>query len=455
MPADGGRPVLLIVEDEPGVRSLLVRALEAPGREIVAAASGQQARAELAARSPSVLVLDLGLPDVPGVDILAEALAQDPNRMVVVLTARADERSVVEAMRRGAMEYLTKPFEAEDLQAAVERAFQKARQSREASGQPAAERPPLEGLLIGKSPKMVELYKMIGMLSGSDVPVLIAGESGTGKELVARALHLYGPRGAGPFVAVDCVSLPASLLEAELFGYERGAFTGAVAAKPGKFELADQGTLFLDEVGNVPLELQAKLLRTLQERTSQRLGSNQSVRWNARLVSATNAPLKELAGQGKFREDLLFRLSGTGIHLPPLRERLEDLPLLAEHFLAKGEARKARKKLSAEALLTMQAYRWPGNVRELEHAMSRAAAVSRSVVIGPEDLPEEVRDVKKLAALNLVTSDGKEGLLTLEDMKRRYARHALAVCGGNKTEAAKLLDIDRSTLNALLKEPSL
>jgi len=414
----------------------------------VAAGTGEEAREKMAEESPAVMVVDLMLPDVSGVDILSDALAGDPNRMVIVLTARADERSVVEAMRRGAMEYLTKPFETEDLEAAVVRAFEKSRRSREASEKPEAEKLPLEGILAGKSSRMVEIYKMIGMLSGSDVPVLITGETGTGKELVARALHAYGPRAAGPFVAVDCASLPGNLVEAELFGYERGAFTGAVAAKPGKFELADGGTIFLDEVGNVPVELQAKLLRALQERTSQRLGSNQPVSWNARIVAATNTDLKEMTGAGKFREDLFFRLSGAEIRLPALRDRSDDVSVLADHFLAKAGG---TRSLSAEALMLMRGYPWPGNVRELEHVIERGNAVARSAVIGPEDLPDEIRGVKKLAALGMVSGEGKDGLIPLEEVKRRYARHAVATCGGNKTEAAKLLDIDRSTLNALLK----
>ncbi|MEK7767625.1 MAG: sigma-54 dependent transcriptional regulator, partial [bacterium] len=280
----------------------------------------------------------------------------------------------------------------------------------------------------------------------------VTGESGTGKELVARALHRYGPRRNGPFVTVDCASLPAGLLESELFGHERGAFTGAERARPGKFEEADGGTLFLDEIGNLPPEVQAKLLRALQSKTTTRLGSNAPVSWNARIVSATNADLKTLAAEGKFREDLRYRLAGAEIRLPPLRDRLEDVPRLAEHFLARHATADRLLRLSAEAERVLRDYRWPGNVRELEHALARAAALARSAVIGLEDLPAEVRGLAPLAATGLGVEGGRSGLVTLEEAKRRYARHALTLCGGNKSEAARLLDIDRSTLAALLKE---
>ena len=300
---------------------------------------------------------------------------------------------------------------------------------------------------------MFELFKMIGRLAGSGIPVLITGESGAGKELVARALHQHGPRNGGPFVPVDCGSLPAGLLEAELFGYERGAFTGAVAAKPGRFELADGGTLFLDEISNIPLELQASLLRAVQEKTTQRLGSNRTVKWDARIIAATNADLKALAAEGRYREDLIFRLAGVELTVPPLRERPEDLALLVADFLARWDHRSGARTLAPGVLEALAAYPWPGNVRELEHVVNRAAALARGPVIELEDLPEEVRHPAHRPPGGLPVTGGREGLLTLEEVKRQYARHALAVNGNKKAETARALGIDRKTLNVLLEEP--
>jgi len=445
-------PAILVVEDEEAVRSLIVRALAPLGGTVETAATGGEARARLASSSPDVILLDLMLPDASGLDLLTEALARDPDRMIVVLTGRADEPSIVEAMRRGAMEYLTKPFEVDDLAAVVQRAAGKARASREARRRSVEGPPPLEGLLVGRSAPMVEVFKTVGRLAGATIPVLVTGETGSGKELVARALHLYGPRPEGPFAALDCASLPSGLLESELFGYERGAFTGAVAAKPGKLEAADGGTLFLDEIGNVPPETQAKLLRAIQESAAQRLGSTRTVTWNARIVSATNADLKALMKDGRFREDLYFRIAGAEIRLPPLRERPGDLNLLAAHFLAGLDPGRPPRTLSAAALAVMQAYAWPGNVRELQHAVVRAAAMSRSAVIEPEDLPEPVRGSGILEPLGLAAAGSPDALVDMDEMRRRYARHALQVCGGNKSEAARRLGIDRSTLNVLLKD---
>ena len=454
MPDGASGPAILVVEDEAAVRTLIVRALGSLGGTVETAATGDEARARLASGSADVVLLDLMLPGVSGLDLLAEAQAQDPDRMVVVLTGRADEPSIVEAMRRGAMEYLIKPFEVDDLVAVVARAAARTRANRDARRRAVEGPPPLEGLLVGRSGPMVELLKTVGRLAGSTVPVLVTGETGSGKELVARALHLYGPTPGGPFLAVDCASLPPSLLESELFGYERGAFTGAVAAKPGKFEAADGGTLFLDEIGNVAVETQAKLLRALEERTTQRLGSTRSVAWSARLVSATNADLKALAKEGRFREDLYFRVAGAEIRLPPLRERLDDLPALAAHFLAAVDPGRPARTLSGPALAALRAYAWPGNVRELQHALARAAAMSRSTVIEAEDLPADIRGGGPLEALGIPPAAGPAGLLTMDELRRRYARHALDACGGNKSEAARRLGLDRSTLNSLLKDES-
>jgi DNA-binding NtrC family response regulator len=300
---------------------------------------------------------------------------------------------------------------------------------------------------------MLELYKLIGRLAGSGIPVLIRGESGSGKELVARALHRYGPHADGPFVAVDCGSLPAGLLEGELFGYERGPLPGARAAKPGRFELADGGTLFLDEVGNIPLELQAKLLRALQEKATQRLGATKAVSWDARVLSATNADLKDLASKGRFREDLLYRLAGVEVTVPPLRERRGDIAVLLALFLRRWAYGRPGLVFTPEAIGLLEAWPWPGNVRELEHAVNRAAALAAGPAIGPESLPGEIRSGR---SPGLPGASGrpavKADLTTLEEMKRRYARQALGLCGGNKAETARVLGVDPKTLRALLQD---
>jgi DNA-binding NtrC family response regulator len=455
------RETVLVVEDDPQVRELLVSILEAPGRVVSAAGTCAEARAAFRREAPAVVLLDIGLPDGSGLELLEEALAEDPTRVAVMLTGRLEQDSVIGAMRRGAMDYLTKPFSAAGVKAMVDKAAALARRNRAAPtgggvARSAGDAEHLERFLVGRSAPMIELYKLIGRIAPADLPVLIRGESGTGKELVARALHRWGARPGGPFVAVDCGSLPAGLFEAELFGFERGAFTGAVAAKPGRFELADGGTLFLDEVGNIPLELQAKLLRALQEKTSQRVGGSAPVRWDARVVAATNADLREEVARGRFREDLLYRLAGVELVVPPLRERRDDLPLLLDHFLDRWRERRGRLTVSAEALRLLAAWPWPGNVRELEYVANRAAALAAGSEIGPEDLPEDIR-LGRVPGPPLppeLSAGSRETLVTLETMKRRYARHALAVCGGRKAEAARALGIDRKTLASLLRSDS-
>jgi len=455
MPAERLNQMLLIVEDDKSVRDLLMEALAAPERIIVGAATAAEAVEITKAKSPAVILLDIGLPDSSGLMVLSEALKDDPKRMVIMLTGRADEEAVIESMRRGAMDYLTKPFKMDALIPMVDKAFGMARRSALTVDIPASAAPvKLEGVIVGRSPKMVELFKLIGKVAGSDVPVLITGDSGTGKELVAKALHNYGSMKSGPFVAVDCGSLPPTLLEGELFGYERGAFTGAVAAKPGRFEMADGGTLFLDEIGNIAIELQSKLLRVIQEHATQRLGSNKSVHWEARIVSATNSNVKEMTANGKFREDLLFRLAGVEIRIPPLRERLDDLPLLVAHFAERWFVGSGtRISISKEAMTLLSMYHWPGNIRELENVFYRAATLSRGQVIHAEDLPPEFRGEGELVDMGVLTIGGREGVVTMDEMKRKYARYAVEVCNGNKTEAARTLGIDRKTLNSMLEEP--
>ena len=445
-----GGEVLLVVDDDFQVRQLMEDGLSLPGVRVVTADNGKKAREMAATLNPAVILLDIGLPDVSGMVLLEEFMAADPSRMVVMLTGRADEGSVVDSMRKGALDYVSKPFKMAEVQAKVEAALIRARRNRKASDEPARVAAVMadSGVIIGKSACMMEVFKQIGRLASSGVPVLITGESGTGKELVAKSLHKHGPHPAGPFVTVDCAGIPVDLLESELFGHERGAFTGSVGTKPGRLEMANGGTLFIDEVANIPPAIQPKLLRALQEKTSQRLGSNSTIKWDARIISATNSNLHRLAAEGRFREDLIFRIAGGEIDVPPIRDRSGDIPILARYFLDKMGGTAGECRFSPEALELMESYRWPGNVRELEHAISHATALARGGVIGPEDLPEKVR---------IGVSDAPPAVephvsLSMEEVKSRHAEAVVLDCGGNKTEAARRLGIDRKTLNSLLKK---
>lgn len=447
--------VLLIVEDDAPARSSYAAGLEIPGRMVLTAGSAAEARKVIVSSSPSVVLLDIGLPDSSGLELLKEILREEPRRMVVMVTARTDEEAVVGAMRHGAMDYLSKPFSLHKLRSVVEKAFQKVRANQAALClQELRTKVREDGFLAGRSPKMMEIFKLMGKLADSEMSVLITGETGTGKELVARALHCYGRRSGGPFVPVDVSAMPVSLIEAELFGFERGAFTGAVTAKPGKIESARGGTLFFDELGNIPLPVQVKLLRVLQEREVQRLGSSKGTPFDARFVSATSANLKELIAQGKFREDLYFRLAGMEMHLPALRERLDDLPFLIDHILARYTSGKGHIRVSEEALELMNAYSWPGNVRELEHVLLRAIALMRGSVIGPDELPERLRGARLLATGGATGVPTSGFLLPLAEMKHQHARRGLDLCKGNRGKAARMLGIDRKTLNALLDHAS-
>ncbi len=444
--------LLLIVEDEEMMSDLIRDALVSPAREILVGRTAAEGR-ELFARRPSVVMLDVGLPDASGLDLLKEFLDQDPVCMIIMLTGKAEEELVVSAMQSGAMDYIAKPFSVSQVRLQVEKAFELSRRNRVAGLREETESmaEPMSRYLIGRSRPMVDLFKQVGRLADSGIPVLVTGESGVGKELVARALHRYGVGAAKPFVPVDCGSVPAGLLEAELFGYERGAFTGAVASKPGRFELAHGGTIFLDEIGNIPIELQADLLRAIQEKTSQRLGSTRVSKWDARIISATNADIREMVTRGTFRKDLFYRLAGVEVRVPALRERIDDLSLLVEHFLGKWKSRNRKMSITRKAMQLMAGYSWPGNVRELEHALDRAAALARGSVLGPDDLPAEIRNPSAGDASGQPVHDREDRLLSLEEVKRRHARMVLEACAGNKTEAARILGIDRKTLANLIE----
>jgi two-component system response regulator AtoC len=360
----------------------------------------------------------------------------------------------MEAIQRGAYDYVSKPFNVEELKLTVGRALERKRLVAEQKTVPSDARTNLQDI-VGKTPVMLEVYKLVARVAASTATVLVQGESGTGKELVARAIHTHSPRAAAAFVPVNCTALTESLLESELFGHAKGAFTGAVAAKRGLFEMANTGTLFLDEIGDMGPKMQAQLLRTLQDGEVRPVGGTESIRVDVRLVCATNKDLDEEVKEGRFREDLYFRINVVTVRLPPLRERREDIAMLVGHFLAKLALRERRAPtaLSPEALKLLTGYAWPGNVRELENAIERAVAVAKGNVILPSDLPPEVGGGPEPGA-----SGESGGLLgevgdrpTLAELERRYIQLVLGEVGGNKKKAAEKLGIDRRTLYRALE----
>ncbi|MES4786014.1 MAG: two-component system response regulator, partial [Nitrospiraceae bacterium] len=351
-------------------------------------------------------------------------------------------------MKAGAFDYLSKPFIVDEIRLVVRRAIEHKQvlSENQALREQLRDRYRFDNI-VGSSPGMVQVYKLIARVAQTDSTVLIQGESGTGKELVARAIHANSPRSSGPFVTVDSGALTESLLESELFGHERGAFTGAVAMKKGLLEKAHLGTCFFDEMANISPTLQSKLLRVLQEREFERVGGNVTIKVDVRVIAATNKNLAEEARAGRFREDLFYRLNVVPIFMPPLRDRKEDIPLLVEHFLDKHRYTPGAPpaRISEEALSSLMQYDWPGNVRELENAIERAVSLAHGPLILPEDLPESVRDFKPLSVIQ-TGSASTEALITLEEMEKRYLARVLRETGGNKVRAAKILGIDRRTL---------
>ena len=432
---------ILIVEDERAQREALAGYLRKAGYDVATAATGKEA---LEGKStPDVVLLDLRLPDMEGLDLLKKLREMNPDTEIIVITAYGTVRTAVEAMRLGAFDYLTKPVDLDELLLIIGRALEKHERDLEVSflKEEVEKFRPQTGL-IGESPAIKEVLSMIYRVAPSNATVLITGESGTGKELVARILHAASPRKDRRFVAVSCAAIPESLLESELFGYERGAFTGATKPKPGKFELAHGGTLFLDEIGDLPISLQVKLLRVLQEKEVERLGSTVPRKVDVRIIAATNQDLRKKVEGGSFREDLYYRINTINIHIPPLRERKEDILPLAEFFLRKfsREMGKDIKGFDREARKALLSYQWPGNVRELINVVERAVVLTRKNII--------TADLLMLEQL-------KSPFPTLEELEREHIKKALKISGGNLTRASELLGIHRNTLREKLKKYNL
>ena len=432
---------ILIVDDEKNMRFVVGRALSGAGHDVREASSGEEALAAFQESIPDLVILDQRMPGMGGLNTLTEIKKEHPQLPVIMLTAHGNVESAVQAMKAGATEYLTKPFDVEELKLTVAKALKVSRLEQQVDflrGE--LDRDYDTSGIIGESPQMKEIMQTVARVAASDASVMIYGESGTGKELIARAVHEQSSRHDKPFIQLSCAALPETLLESELFGYEKGAFTGAGDSKPGRFELADTGTLFLDEIGDISLTVQVKLLRVLEQMSFERLGGSKTINVDVRLIGATNRDLPAMIKKGEFREDLYYRLNVIPIGMPPLRERRGDIALLARHFL---ERFAPDKKLADASLKLLKDYYWPGNVRELQNTIERATILSREQVIRPEDLPAEVRMGAPLSgeAIRLPA----EGV-ALEKVERELIMQALERTGGNRTRAAELLGISRHTL---------
>ncbi len=465
-PAEGVPSLhVLVVDDDDAVRKACCDVAARMGSAVVGAESVAAARAILKHQKIDLLLLDLKLPDGGGLTLLEQVKALYPDTAVVVMTAFATVASAVEAMRIGAGDYLTKPFALEELTTVLERAGQRrhydmeSRQLRERLRSQKG-----VGGMVGQSPEMEKLYRILSKVAFSTHPVLILGESGTGKELVARSIHFNGPNAARPFVPVDCGSLVPTLIESELFGHVKGAFTGADRAKEGLLAAAEGGTVFLDEIGELPLDLQAKLLRALQEKEVRPVGSTQARPISARVLAATNRDLAAMVEQGRFRKDLFFRLNVVNLRIPPLRDRRGDIPVLAMHFLERMQRETGVvHTFSDDMLRVMAEYDWPGNVRELENAIERACALSSGPVLHMGDLPTQLQDFRMqrvpstygsaetgLTEARAEAGDG--GIVSIAEMERQAILGTIRQLKGDKLMAARLLGIGKTTLYRKLKE---
>ena len=466
---------VLVVEDDKSVLAVLRGLLEEDGYWVRAVETGQRGRAELNENDFDVCLVDINLPDMDGIDLLKEVKESGSTASIIIMTARNTMNNAINAMKNGAFEYITKPFENEEISMQVKRAlesrklvqdFQQLKKEVRKSYEP--------GNMVGTSPAMQKVYKIIGQVANTDASILIQGESGTGKELVAKTIHYNSPRWNKPFTAVNCAAIPRELLESELFGHEKGSFTGALERRIGKFELAEDGTLFLDEVGDIPLELQTKLLRVLQEREYSRVGGRELLRANARILAATNQDLERGVREKRFREDLYFRLKVIPIYLPPLRERRGDIPQLVGYFIDKINREMGTRitGISPDALKLLEDHAWPGNVRELENALIRAAVLSPGAVLFPKDFtfhnnqPGEPPPAVDHLSLEEIIHHKLEDYfqrtkgvdvdnlysLVIERVERPLIELTLRKTGGNQIRAAEILGINRNTLRKKISE---
>ena len=453
--AKSGR--VLVIDDELDMLESCARLLSHLGYLVVTEADSTKAPTMFERERPDLVLTDLRMPGLDGLGVLRAIRAIDPSATVILITAFATIETAVEAVKEGAFDYLPKPFSGDQLRVCIERALEQRRLREE-------NRRLLEQLtetyrfdkIIGRSLPMLQVFETIKKVAKSEANILIVGETGTGKELIARSLHVNSRRTSKPFIPVDCASLPENLLESELFGHEKGAFTGAQATRPGLFEFASGGTIFLDEVGDIGMNLQAKLLRVLQEREVRRVGSNRTIEVDVRVISATNRDLAQAVAKGEFREDLYYRLNVISVPLPPLRDRKGDIPLIAHHYIGKYAASSGKevKGIVPETMQLLEEYRWPGNVRELQNVIERAVVLTEHELLRPEDLPEHIQTragiVSPISPTDLPLKRAKEEWAA--SFEREYLVQLLKRHDGNISQAAKSAGVDRKTIHRLLKK---
>jgi nitrogen regulation protein NR(I) len=471
---DGRMSKLLLIDDEADVRYSIQRIFDSAEIELATAASGEEGLKVIPKFKPDLVLMDVRMGGMNGLETLRRIRQSDPRLLVILMTAYGTTQTAIEAMKLGAYDYLLKPFDAPKLKEIVVNALKAARDMRQVvSYQPLLESEDYELGIVGRSGPMQQVFKLIGQVAASDATALVTGESGTGKELVARAIYHHSDRSRQPFLAVNCAAIPEQLLESELFGHERGAFTGATLQRIGKFEQCHHGTIFLDEIGDMTPATQTKILRVLQSGTFERVGGNQSIRVDARVIAATNQALEQAVAARQFREDLFYRLNVVRIHLPPLRERRGDVPLLVNYFLEKigREQQRPPKSVAANVIKTLEKYHWPGNVRELENALRRAHVMAKSDAILRGDLPPEISgqasgvpafpaavgkgaatDAAALARQLFQWARRDPKLKVIPAIERELVIQALKETGDNQVHAAKLLGITRATLRKRIEK---
>jgi nitrogen regulation protein NR(I) len=445
---------IFVVDDEPGMRSLLKKLLSKEGYSVSVFEKGDEALDSMSAEDYDLAILDIEMPEMNGIELLERIKQKDPALNVVMITAYGSLQSAVEAMRLGAYDYLTKPFQMDEIKLVVEKALERERlisENRELHRE-LEQQYSFTGI-VGKSPCMEEVYELVKRVAATNASVLIQGESGTGKELVARSIHHNSRRQDSPLIILNCAALAEGVLESELFGHEKGAFTGAIRRKAGRFELAHGGTLFLDEIGEIPVATQLKLLRVLQEHEFERVGGEKTIKVDVRIIAATNRDLMAAVREGRFREDLYYRLNVVNITMPPLRERREDIPALAGHFLGKFalETGKRVERIDPKAMEMLVHYDWPGNVRELENIMERAVVLEKGDTITPASLPMPLRVEGDGESIKIPQGTGSITEV-LEDLEKQLIMKALRENGGSQTAAAGALGLKRSTLRYKLEK---
>jgi two-component system nitrogen regulation response regulator GlnG len=468
------RGKILVVEDEDSPRSVLKKAFEGEGYWVQTVQNGKLAQAAFKENDFDVCLIDINLPDVDGLTLLKEAKEGGSTAAIIIVTGRNTMNNAIEAMKNGAFDYVTKPWDLEEISLLVQRALESRKLVQDFHELKKEVKTTYEpGNMVGTSPAMQKVYKIIGQVANTDASILIQGESGTGKELVAKTIHYNSPRWNKPFTAVNCAAIPRELLESELFGHEKGSFTGALERRIGKFELAEEGTLFLDEVGDIPMELQTKLLRVLQEREYSRVGGREVLKADVRILAATNQDLEKAVREKRFREDLYFRLKVIPVYLPPLRERKGDIPQLAGYFIEKINREMGTRVtgVSLEAMKLLEEHAWPGNVRELENTLIRAAVLSPGTVLFPKDFSLQHRQDETPAGVDHLSLEeiihhkledyfqrtkgvDVDNLYTLviERVERPLIELTLRKTGGNQIKAAEILGINRNTLRKKISD---